>query len=137
MNKINCVLLIEDDQVTNFINNRIIKGLKISESICLSHNGREAINFVKNFALINQNCGPELILVDLNMPVSDGFEFIHSLKELKLNNSDHIKIIVLTTSIREEDIGQVIRDRNVGYINKPLTEEKLMGVIWKNYKKKS
>jgi CheY-like chemotaxis protein len=136
MNKINCVLLIEDDQVTNYINNRILKGLKISDSINLACNGKEALNFIKNFALINENCGPELILVDLNMPVTDGFEFIRAFKELNLSNSSQIKIIVLTTSSHEEDIGKIIKDKNIGYINKPLTEEKLMSAIWKNYKKK-
>jgi response regulator of citrate/malate metabolism len=134
MHKINCVLLIEDDQVTNFLNNRIIKGLRISEKINLAHNGKEALNFVKNFALMNLNTGPELILVDLNMPVSDGFEFIYGFKELQLSNSDKIKIIVLTTSDHEEDIGKIIRDKNIGYINKPLTEDKLLSVLWKDYK---
>jgi CheY-like chemotaxis protein len=134
MHKINCILLIEDDQVTNFLNNRIIKGLRISEKINLAHNGKEALNFVKNFALMNQNTGPELILVDLNMPVSDGFEFIYGFKELQLSNSDKIKIIVLTTSDHEEDIGKIIRDKNIGYINKPLTEDKLLSVLWKDYK---
>jgi response regulator of citrate/malate metabolism len=134
MHKINCVLLIEDDHVTNFLNNRIIKGLRISEKINLAHNGKEALNFVKNFALMNLNTGPELILVDLNMPVSDGFEFIYSFKELQLSNSDKIKIIVLTTSDHEEDIGKIIRDKNIGYINKPLTEDKLLSVLWKDYK---
>jgi response regulator of citrate/malate metabolism len=137
MNKINCVLLIEDDQVTNYINNRIFKGLRISESINLSCNGKEALNFIKNYALINENCGPELILVDLNMPVTNGFEFIHAFKELNLSNMSQIKIIVLTTSSHEEDIGKIIKDKNIGYINKPLTEDKLMGVLWKNYKKKN
>jgi response regulator of citrate/malate metabolism len=134
MHKINCVLLIEDDHVTNFLNNRIIKGLRISEKINLAHNGKEALNFVKNFALMNLNTGPELILVDLNMPVSDGFEFIYGFKELQLSNSDKIKIIVLTTSDHEEDIGKIIRDKNIGYINKPLTEDKLLSVLWKDYK---
>jgi response regulator of citrate/malate metabolism len=134
MSKINCVLLIEDDDVTNFVNNRIIKGLKISEKINLAHNGEEAFNFVKNFAMLNDNSGPELILLDLNMPVADGFEFIHAFKELRLSNSEKIKIIVLTTSSHEEDISKIIKDKNIGYINKPLTEDKLLSVLWKDYK---
>jgi response regulator of citrate/malate metabolism len=133
MNKINCVLLVEDDNVTNFINERIIRGLKITDTIRISNNGDDAINFIRNFASENLQECPEIILLDLNMPGANGFEFINAFKEMRFANAHMVKIIVLTTSVHEHDIKQVIGDKNIGYINKPLAEEKLLAELWKSY----
>jgi CheY-like chemotaxis protein len=136
MNKINCVLLVEDDRVTNFLNERIIRGLKITDTIKITNNGYDAMNFIREFASENLNSCPEIILLDLNMPGVDGFEFMNTFKKMKFVNQQNIRIIVLTTSVHEHDIKQIIGDKNIGYINKPLSEEKLLGELWKNYTNK-
>ncbi|HXA01538.1 MAG TPA: response regulator [Cytophagaceae bacterium] len=133
MNKINCVLLVEDDHVTNFLNERIIRGMKITDTIKITNNGTDAINFIHDFALGNSKQCPEIILLDLNMPHTDGFEFIKAFKKMRFDNEQRIRVIVLTTSIHEYDIKQIIGDKNIGYINKPLVEEKLLSELWKNY----
>jgi CheY-like chemotaxis protein len=133
MNKINCVLLVEDDKVTNFLNERIIRGLKITDTIQITNNGYDAISFIHDFASENLNNCPEIILLDLNMPGVDGFEFIHAFKNMQFANQQNIRIIVLTTSVHEHDIKQIIGDKNIGYINKPLAEEKLLAELWKSY----
>jgi CheY-like chemotaxis protein len=136
MNKINCVLLVEDDKVTNFLNERIIRGLKITDNIKITFNGDDGLDFIRNFAAEHSNQGPEIILLDLNMPGTDGFEFINTFKAMHLDNQDKIKIIVLTTSMHEHDIKQLIDDKSIGYINKPLAEEKLVAALWKDYSRK-
>lgn len=133
MNKINCILLVEDDSVTNFLNERIIRGLKITDNIQIANNGHAAVNFIREFAAENSNQCPQIILLDLNMPGSDGFEFIYAFKEMQFSNKQDVKIIILTTSIHEHDIKQIVGDINIGYINKPLAEEKLLTELWKNY----
>jgi CheY-like chemotaxis protein len=136
MNKINCVLLVEDDKVTNFLNERIIRGLKITDNIKITYNGEEGLDFIRKFAAEHSNQGPEIILLDLNMPGTDGFEFINALKAMYFDNQEKIKIIVLTTSTHEYDIKKLIGDKSIGYINKPLVEEKLVAEIWKDYSRK-
>jgi CheY-like chemotaxis protein len=137
MNKINCVLLVEDDKVTNFLNERIIRGLKITDNIKITYNGTDGLDFIRNFAAEHSNHGPEIILLDLNMPGTDGFEFINAFKAMNFENQDKIKIIVLTTSTHEHDIKQLIDDKSIGYINKPLAEEKLVAALWKDYSRKA
>jgi response regulator of citrate/malate metabolism len=135
-NTINCVLLIEDDKITNFLNERIISGLKITDHIKITYNGEDGLNFIREFANEHSNHSPEIILLDLNMPVTDGFEFINLYKAMRFDNQEKVKIIVLTTSTHEKDIKQLIDDKNIGYINKPLMEEKLIAELWKDYSAK-
>jgi response regulator of citrate/malate metabolism len=127
--QLNCVLLVDDDGVTNFINHRLIKKLNITSSIHSAINGSEAIKFLLDYASKNNNNGPELILLDINMPVLDGFEFLEQFEKLKLKNKDKIKIIVLTTSTHQKDIKKIASHSTIGYINKPLTIEKLQETL--------
>jgi response regulator of citrate/malate metabolism len=123
--KYNCVLLIDDDGVTNFINHRLIKKMNITECISSAVNGNEALKYLKEYSQKNNNLGPELILLDINMPVLDGFEFLEQFEKISLANKDRIKIIILTTSTHQKDILKISSNTKIGYINKPLTQEKL------------
>jgi CheY-like chemotaxis protein len=126
--KINCALLIDDDGTTNFINYRILKKLKISDHIQTEINGEKALNFLQFYAETHDNHAPELIMVDLKMPVLDGFEFLQYLEIKKFSNKEDIKVIVLTTSVYAEDLKQ-LKKFKVEYIMKPLTEGKLTSVL--------
>lgn len=129
----NCVLLVDDDGVTNFINHRLIKKMGITSSIQSAINGNEALKFLHDFASKHDNNGPELILLDLNMPVLDGFEFLDHFEKLTLNNKNEIRIVILTTSTHQKDLTKIEKDnRNLDYFNKPLTEEKLKELLSRN-----
>src|SRR5262249_52798412 len=123
-----CILLIDDDGTTNFINHRLLKKLNITENIQSAINGDKAIQFITQFAYQHNNNAPELILLDLNMPGADGFDFLSSFREMDFANKDNIKLVVLTTSTHGRDM-QVLKEEKLAYINKPLTEEKLMNVL--------
>jgi CheY-like chemotaxis protein len=126
--KFNCALLIDDDGTTNFINYRIVKALKLTNHIQTEINGEKALNFLQFYAETHENYSPELILVDLKMPVLDGFEFLKYMQIKKFSNKENIKMIVLTTSMYHDDLKQ-LKKFNVEYIMKPLTERKLIAVL--------
>jgi CheY-like chemotaxis protein len=128
MPRFNCVLLVDDDQISNFVNHRIINKLDIADSIQSVMNGDKAIQFITQFAFQNNNHCPELIFLDLNMPGADGFDFLHTFREMAFSNKDQVRFIILTTSTHRKDL-DVIRKENIGYINKPLTEQKLLKVL--------
>ena len=126
--KLKCVLLVDDDGTTNFINYRIIYKLNIAEKIHTEINGEKALNFLQFYSENNNNNCPELIILDLKMPVLDGFGVLEYLQIKKFANKDKVKIIVLTTSMYADDL-QSLKRFNVEYIAKPLTEKKFLNLL--------
>jgi CheY-like chemotaxis protein len=86
------------------------------------------LNFLQYYSENNNNNCPELIILDLKMPVMDGFSVLEYLQIKKFANKDNIKIIVLTTSLYSEDLNS-LKKFNVEYITKPLTEKKFLNLI--------
>jgi CheY-like chemotaxis protein len=128
MHRFNCILLVDDDGITNFINHRLLKNLNITNNIQSAINGDKAMQFITQFAFQNTNHCPELILLDLNMPGADGFDFITAFKDATFDNKDKVKLILLTTSTHKKDL-EAVRKEYIGYINKPLTEQNLMEAL--------
>jgi CheY-like chemotaxis protein len=131
MNRINSILLIDDDQINNFINKRIIKKLNIAEEINIALNGEEALSYIQKYCGSTGHC-PELIFLDINMPVMNGFEFLNEFKNLELENKRNVKIIVLTTSANPGDMQKLKEHSIKGFVNKPLTEKKILELINEN-----
>lgn len=131
MNKFNCVLLVDDDGVTNFVNFKIIKKLNISDNVHSEMNGEKALNFIQYYSEKHDTHSPELIILDLKMPILDGFEFLEYLKIKKFKNKDKIKIIVLTGLQDQKEKEQADSQYDITYLQKPLTEEKLKAALSK------
>lgn len=129
MKKVKSILLVDDDHVTQFINRALIKKLKLCQDVKLAMNGEEAIHYLKLNCQQDHNC-PDLILLDLNMPVMDGFEFLHEYENFFSEDKRKPKIVVLTTSSSPNDIKRIFKFSSVSdYLTKPLTEEKLGSII--------
>jgi two-component SAPR family response regulator len=121
----NFILLIDDDEITNFINVKEITKFGIPGNLIQTcSSGCEALRFLIEFAVENENQAPELIIVDISMPGMDGFEFLEQLNEISFSNWEQIRIIFLSNSTADRDIKK-IENKMHSYINKPLTVEKL------------
>ncbi|MFN3404493.1 MAG: response regulator [Cytophagaceae bacterium] len=118
------VLLVDDDYVSNFIADHLLNKLNVCDNVTFCRNGDEALKYLND-------CGddfPELILLDINMPVMDGFEFIETFQQLNLDKKK-TRIIIYTSTFSKKDI-EVLQ--NIGFkdfIIKPLTEEKLKDIL--------
>ncbi len=126
--KIKNVLLIEDDEPTIFLTKLIFESIDFVENINACYDGNEAIQF------LNQTGTelPELILLDINMPGMDGWEFLEYFNKIDLANKENIKIFMLTTSIFEEDKQKALKNENIsGFLNKPLTINSLENIFKK------
>ena len=132
MAKLKRILLVDDDNINNFINQRLIKKLNITEEVSVAVNGEDAINTIKNAG----DYLPDLILLDINMPVMDGFEFLEAYKKLPIANKDNAVIVMLTTSTNQNDMARSKSIPIRGFLNKPLTEEKIKKIM-KDYFLKS
>jgi CheY-like chemotaxis protein len=134
MRKINCTLLVDDDQITNFINRRLINKLDLAEKVATVTNGEEALEYVKDYCMLNNECCPDLILLDINMPVMNGLEFLKEYNNLEFENKRKVLVVMLSTSNNPKDLEKVQGFNVDDFISKPLTEEKLLTVIDKHFK---
>ena len=134
MQKLNHILLVDDDTINNFINEKLLKKLDCANRISVKLNGEEALNFLREECIPNPELCPELILLDINMPVMDGFEFLERYKTLNFPNKGSVIIVMLTTSTNPNDTERLNKAGISGYINKPLTEEKIKILMGSHFK---
>jgi CheY-like chemotaxis protein len=121
------VLLVDDDRIFNFLSEKIIGRLGFAKSIQSATNGKEALELLSQKH--NSHELPDIIFLDLNMPVMDGFEFIRQFNSIELGNGKRPMIVVVSSSSDQRDISRV---RSLGvkhYLNKPITEESLLVVF--------
>lgn len=117
------VLLIDDSYIDNLINRKILDNSNYAESIIVIESPREAYKFIRD-SLLEGNDLPEVIFLDLRMPVMNGFEFLKALLELPDLKPGQIKIYVLTSSLDPKDIRKVKENQFVSkFIGKPLTNQ--------------
>jgi CheY-like chemotaxis protein len=132
MQKINSVLLVDDDNINNFINERLIKKLAMTQHVNIAVNGEEALDFLRKKNSV-QEAMPDLILLDINMPVMDGFEFLKEYEKLEIADKEKVVITMLTTSTNPGDMDKFSKAKVASYINKPLTEPKLIEIMKKHF----
>ncbi|WP_405296882.1 response regulator [Algibacter sp. Ld11] len=128
MKKINLACIIEDDPTHVYITKRFLNLTGLVESILICSNGKDAFTKLKAIISSGEKL-PDLILLDLNMPVWDGWQFLDAFKEIPVK--EKIDIFILTSSNNEADIERA-KNYNIdsNYIVKPITLEKLKDVIF-------
>lgn len=128
-NKYQSVMLIDDNEIDNLINQKMIEASNISQHIFTHTGARSAIEFLKNMEKITQvapEALPEVIFLDIDMPLMDGFQFLDEFDKLKDSTKKHCKIVMLTSSINPQDVNKSKKyDYVKKYINKPLSQENL------------
>ncbi len=127
MVKLDSILLVDDDQATNFINTMLIEDMGIAKELLIALNGQEALEIISKRCL-GGTC-PDLILLDINMPVMNGFEFLEAYKNLGFAGSKSVVIVMLTTSLNTNDLAKVPGTNTSRFLNKPLTEEALNDIL--------
>jgi CheY-like chemotaxis protein len=134
--KLNCVLLVDDDETTNFINKRIINRAGISEHVEIALNGREAIEALtgrdaNGKQLPKDTLKPELIFLDLNMPVMNGWEFLDAYESLDEEEAPAVVVVMLTTALPDTMRQKAEKKRKVEveFMEKPLTNDRLRAVL--------
>ncbi|MDQ3535908.1 MAG: response regulator [Bacteroidota bacterium] len=134
MKRFNRIMLVDDDDVSNYLTQGLIQKMEFSGELSVYKNGDEALNYIRDcmFHHDTAEC-PELVLLDINMPIMDGFEFLEEFEKLQKNHNKDIPVIILTTSGYKFDVQKAKSYKVAGYINKPLTIDKLQEVMRENF----
>jgi CheY-like chemotaxis protein len=113
--KLNCILLIDDDEDINFLNKIIIEDFVKNIHIESTLSVKDALAF------LNSGGNPDIIFLDINMPGSTGWDFMDEFKKIHIDGKEDKKIVMLTSSL---DIDDENKARSINeitdYINKPL-----------------
>ncbi len=128
MEKIDCMLLVDDDQTTNYVNQLLIEELGITQKLLIALNGLEALEIIQKHCQESQRF-PSVILLDINMPVMNGFEFIKAYEQLDFMQKQAVIIVMLTTSLNPKDVERVKALGVTRYLNIPLSEEALKELV--------
>ncbi|WP_373057441.1 response regulator [Zunongwangia sp. H14] len=127
MRKIDIACIIDDDPIFVFGAKKIMKFGNFCNSFMVFHNGEEALNNLRPIILSNSRV-PDIILLDLNMPVMDGWQFLDEF--IKIPSQKEILIYIVTSSIDPEDVE---RAKSYGHINnylvKPISIEELQKIL--------
>lgn len=135
MKPIKTILLIDDDETTNYLNHRLLTRMNIADEVRVVTNGEEALEYLsKAFAGSADAPLPELIFVDIKMSVMDGFEFLDEYQKFDEGDKSRTVMMMLTSSASFYDL-----ERLKGYpevqrhYSKPLAEADVREILQENF----
>jgi two-component SAPR family response regulator len=125
--KLACIVIIDDDDISNYLLVRLLKKLDICDNIRLFRNGREGLSFIyQNF--MNKFPFPDVIFLDMNMPVVNGVEFLEKLNGMNIGHNQ-IKIIPISNVMNESSKEQLRKLNIHRYMIKPFSAEEVTLLI--------
>ncbi len=122
------VMLVDDNEIDNIINEKIIEANSFADQILVFQTGQDALDYLRDHQEELDSL-PEIVFLDINMPIMDGFQFLKDFEEFSDEVRDRCKIIMLSSSISPKDIDRAASSRYVKkYLNKPLNARYLEAI---------
>ncbi|MBK6265758.1 response regulator [Marivirga sp. S37H4] len=121
------LLLVEDNEGDILLTREALEGSKIINKISVVRNGKAALDFIFKKGDFENADTPDLVLLDVNLPLKNGHEVLQAVKEDK--STQHLPIVMLTTSSSENDIQLSYKHQANCYITKPVDVEDFLHAI--------
>jgi two-component system, chemotaxis family, response regulator Rcp1 len=121
------ILLVEDNAGDVRLTQEVLKDSKVRNNLAVATNGEEALLRLRKQGKFKDSVRPDLILLDLNLPIKDGREVLAQIKAD--DNLKRIPVVVLTTSKAEEDILKTYNLHANCYVTKPVDLDQFVNVV--------
>lgn len=129
MKKINSACIIDDDDIFIYGTRRIMQEVRFCDEIIVFKNGKEAIDGMQNYLIEGKNL-PEIIFLDINMPIMNGWDFLEEFTKIPNLNKDNIQLYVVSSSIDPSDLQRAKQFELVNnYILKPILPKQLNEIL--------
>jgi CheY-like chemotaxis protein len=122
------IMLVDDDKIFNFLSEKTIMSLGLANEVHFALNGQQALALLEKYKE-GEISRPDIIFLDLNMPVMNGYQFIEAFTNMDLPDKHKITIVVLSSSADPNDMA---RTKQLGiryYFNKPLSRDEIRKLI--------
>ena len=127
------IIFVDDDPTSNYIHNLVIKKLEIKVNTYFFLNVDDAFNFLLNRELQENVIANDIIFIDINMPVKDGWDFIQELEENVAKNEQKKIIIMMSSVINKNDADRIKEHTMIDdFMLKPFSEEMLKKIFNKH-----
>jgi CheY-like chemotaxis protein len=126
-----CVLLVDDDETSLFLSDLLLLKHRIADHTHSAANGEVALEYLQSVLEADPEPPahkPNLILLDINMPIMDGFEFLEAWNALDFSGKEKVRIVMLTSSSNPRDLDAAEQYGVHGFLNKPLTRDKILNL---------
>ncbi|MFD3000469.1 response regulator [Pontibacter toksunensis] len=134
------VLLVDDDETTNYLNKRLLNEMQVAKDILVLKNGKEALEYLSKACAATPDAAaacPDLIFLDIKMPVMDGFTFLEEYEKRGLDMKDHMIILMLTSSASFYDLERLKDFKKVRkHFSKSLTKHDVRDIMNEFFKVK-
>jgi CheY-like chemotaxis protein len=128
--KLTCILLVDDDPITNFLNQDLLESLAVTDHILVAENGQAALELLQAHCQAARPDCPALVLLDVQMPVLDGFGFLEAYARLALPHPPGaILLVMLSSSQHPHDLARAQALGAADFLSKPLTAGQLDRVL--------
>lgn len=129
MKKIDIAFIVDDDQIYVFGLKKLLAINNLCKNILVFENGERALNYITPI-LSNSDELPDIILLDLNMPVMDGWEFLDEFIKIKPKMNKQIEIFMVSSSINPADMEKARQyEELTDYLIKPISLDELSKVF--------
>ncbi len=130
LHKYKCIMLIDDSEIDNMVNSHILSKNNIAEHIVVHSSATDALEYLKNnINSDDEYMIPQVILLDINMPIMNGFGFLLEFENFPQKLIDRMQVIMLTSSVDPNDIRRSKEFTTVrSFISKPLSLEHLNSI---------
>ncbi len=130
MKKFNNVYVIDDDKIFHFIINKLLAKNDINANLSFFHNGLDALDEIKE-NLTSDHLLPDLILLDINMPILDGWQFLEEYQQIKeqFNIQPDIYLISSSDNVMDTDKAKEFSDVIKNYLLKPVNNQDIESIF--------